>query len=104
MQRVIAGITLAVTLLTTPGGQQPTGAQPGTIATALETPERAWKPYAEPETVDTWAAEEATYSVGSSEGQYLGLCCVTAYCACEACCGKSDGITATGTDATQGRT
>ena len=28
----------------------------------------------------------------------------TAYCSCEKCCGKSDGITATGTKATQGRT
>lgn len=104
MQRVIAGIMLAVTLLTTPGGQKPTGAKPGTIATALEAMESAWEPYDEQETMATWTAEEATYSVGSSEGQYLGLCCVTAYCACEACCGKSDGITATGTHATQGRT
>lgn len=29
---------------------------------------------------------------------------VTAYCPCVKCCGKSDGITATGTQATQGRT
>lgn len=29
---------------------------------------------------------------------------VTAYCACEKRCGKTDGITATGTKATQGRT
>ncbi len=29
---------------------------------------------------------------------------VTAYCACSKCCGKSDGITASGTKATQGRT
>jgi 3D (Asp-Asp-Asp) domain-containing protein len=35
---------------------------------------------------------------------YLGVCEVTAYCACSICCGKSDGITATGTKATQGRT
>lgn len=28
----------------------------------------------------------------------------TAYCACAKCCGKSDGITASGTYATQGRT
>ena len=41
MQRVIASIMLAVTLLTTPGGQKPTGAQPGTIATALEALESA---------------------------------------------------------------
>jgi 3D (Asp-Asp-Asp) domain-containing protein len=29
---------------------------------------------------------------------------LTAYCSCEKCCGKSDGITATGTKATEGRT
>lgn len=29
---------------------------------------------------------------------------ITAYCACSYCCGKSDGITASGTKATQGRT
>ena len=29
---------------------------------------------------------------------------ITAYCPCVKCCGKSDGITATGTKATQGRT
>lgn len=28
----------------------------------------------------------------------------TAYCSCEKCCGKNDGITATGTKATEGRT
>ena len=35
---------------------------------------------------------------------YLGTYSLTAYCACANCCGKSDGITASGTQATAGRT
>lgn len=35
---------------------------------------------------------------------YLGNFKLTAYCACMKCCGKTDGITASGTQATQGRT
>ena len=35
---------------------------------------------------------------------YLGEFVTTAYCDCEKCCGKTDGITATGTKATAGRT
>lgn len=34
----------------------------------------------------------------------LGEFQLTAYCACKKCCGKSDGITKTGTKATEGRT
>lgn len=37
-------------------------------------------------------------------GEPLGEFTLTAYCPCAACCGKSDGITATGTTATEGRT
>ncbi len=35
---------------------------------------------------------------------FLGEFTASAYCACVACCGKDDGITATGTQATEGRT
>lgn len=34
----------------------------------------------------------------------LGEFVITHYCACSRCCGKSDGVTATGTQATAGRT
>lgn len=34
----------------------------------------------------------------------LGKFKLTAYCSCKKCCGKTDGITATGTKAKQGRT
>lgn len=34
----------------------------------------------------------------------LGKFKLTAYCGCKKCCGKTDGITSTGTKATQGRT
>lgn len=49
-------------------------------------------PYVEPEVEET--AEKYTEMTVTA----------TAYCACEKCCGKSDGITATGTKATAGRT
>lgn len=40
----------------------------------------------------------------SSDLKSLGTFKLTAYCACSKCCGKSDGITASGTKAKQGRT
>ena len=45
-------------------------------------------------------AEVSTYS----DYQNLGEFRITYYCSCAKCCEKSDGITATGTIATEGRT
>ena len=51
-----------------------------------------------PEPVDIICEENAPQTV--SLGEYK----ITAYCPCSKCCGKSDGITATGVLARQGRT
>lgn len=42
----------------------------------------------------------ASLDIGESLGEFR----LTAYCPCSRCCGKDDGITATGTTATEGRT
>ena len=57
-------------------------------------PEGEIKPTEEPE----------SESESEPELKSLGRFKLTAYCACSKCCGKSDGITASGTKAKQGRT
>lgn len=50
-------------------------------------------------------AERAAEASAPTEGMtYLGSYYVTGYDTCAACCGKTDGITASGTTATVGRT
>ena len=59
-----------------------------------------------PTEVETTKATEPTTIETTTEKQKQRKLYVsaTAYCACEKCCGTSDGITATGTKATAGRT
>jgi len=47
---------------------------------------------------------QTEYCFSEPELLYLGNYRLTYYCACEICCGKTDGITATGTHATADRT
>ncbi len=56
-------------------------------------------------------AEELAEPIQEAEEEQLGIKIepigvyrITHYCACEKCCGKSNGITASGTVATEGRT
>ena len=57
----------------------------------------------EPEIEDETNTEAGSNSEDSNL-KSLGTFKLTAYCACSKCCGKSDGITASGTKAKQGRT
>ena len=48
---------------------------------------------------------EQEYTTAVAEREYIEVTAtLTAYCPCAKCCGKSDGITASGTQATAGRT
>lgn len=61
-------------------------------------------PPASTQTAEIAPQSTETVSRGTIEPRSLGIFTITHYCACEKCCGKSDGITATGTKATAGRT
>ena len=73
---------VALILITFLGLQEPTQEVTGSIT--------------EVENIATGEIVEVGYSLGEYK--------LTAYCACEYCCGKSDAITASGTVATAGRT
>ncbi len=74
-----------------------------TVSTAAQ-PE----PYTgEPPVIADKLLGEVKPAQGNAEltiGEPLGEFKLTAYCPCAKCCGKSDGITSTGTTATEGRT
>lgn len=58
----------------------------------------------ESEPVEESEPEPESEPESEPELRSLGRFKLTAYCACSKCCGKSDGITASGTKAKQGRT
>ena len=62
------------------------------------------QPQPEDETKPTEEPESEPESESEPELKSLGRFKLTAYCACSKCCGKSDGITASGTKAKPGRT
>lgn len=50
------------------------------------------------------APQESEKIEAALNWHYISGCTLTAYCACSECCGKDDGITATGTTAQEGVT
>lgn len=78
------------------------------ILFAVLTVKTTGQPYkGEPPVIEYKLPGEDKPAEGSAEltiGEPLGEFRLTAYCPCMKCCGKTDGITATGTMATEGRT
>lgn len=81
------------------------------IVEETEPKEVVKKPEKKPEKVDNSnkvtekpKKEEPKKESSDSNLVSLGRFKLTSYCSCSRCCGKSDGITATGTKAKQGRT
>lgn len=89
------GLLIVIALLTTVAALDSPGEmdEPNALSSAAPEPRIEM-----PE--DSLPAEEYAYC----NDVCLGLFELTAYCPCSACCGKNDGITATGTVATEGRT
>lgn len=57
-----------------------------------------------PKTSDVKTSDKKQASNKSSDKKYLGRFKITAYCPCSKCCGKDNGITASGTRVKEGRT
>ena len=78
------------------------------ILFAVLTVKTTGQPYkGEPPVIEDKLPGEDTPAQGCAAldlGEPLGEFTLTAYCPCMKCCGKTDGITSTGTTATEGRT
>lgn len=78
------------------------------ILFAVLTVKTTGQPYkGEPPIIEDRLPGEDKPAEGSAEldiGEPLGKFKLTAYCPCMKCCGKTDGITSTGTTAAEGRT
>lgn len=78
------------------------------ILFAVLTVKTTGQPYkGEPPAIEDKFPSEDKPAGGCAEltiGEPLGEFCLTAYCPCAKCCGKTDGITATGTLAEESRT
>ena len=77
-----------------------------TTVAALDEPVMPDTPPAAPQAAEDKLPGEDVPASGCAylTDEPLGLFELTAYCPCSRCCGKNDGITATGTVATEGRT
>lgn len=83
---LLLGACAVYALVTDAGGAEPSTEEPAVVEKL--------------DGEDTPATERAYIELG----EFLGEFTLTAYCPCMGCCGKSDGITATGTLAEEGRT
>ena len=84
---LLAALLIIVAALTVKTGAEPYRGEPPIIVDRLPGE-------------DTPAQGCAYLDLGEPMGEFK----LTAYCPCAKCCGKTDGITATGTTATEGRT